>query len=224
MFQIVNFPSAALGDIRSLIQLSEGQLSTLANLLNSPVAVPPVDQAFEDMVREQLKLDAENAEAVVRVSLVLQSIELTAEQGGLVVDDFVSLIRKESPEDEQELIDEIDGKREALGQVAVQSAAIDRALHMRRIASGTQPSIDSIRTLVQLRPFFTRDENDKPGDVECLIPAMTLELKYNKDDRDHSATFSLSETKLDELIASLEDAKAKWQLLKTKFDDQICEQ
>jgi hypothetical protein len=52
---------------------------------------------------------------------------------------------------------------------------------------------------------------------------MTLELKYERDNREQSETFSLTEETLDELIGSLEDAKTQWALLKQKYSDEICE-
>lgn len=223
MFQLIHFPSDALPDIRALVHLSVDQLVTLAQLLDTKEAAPPVDQEFEDHVRETLQVTSETAEAVVRISLILQGTNLDSEKAAKVVEDFKQLIGLEKPDDQDDLINAITEKHEALINVVTRKQAIDRELQRRHIASGMQPAIESIRTLVQLRPLFQRNEDGEPVDIECLIPAMTLELKYERDNRELSATFSLTEETLDDLISSLEDAKAKWALLKQKYSDEICE-
>ncbi len=223
MFQLIRFPSDALPDIRELVHLSVDQLVTLAQLLDTKEAAPPVDQEFEDHVREELQLTAESAEAVVRISLILQGTNLDGEKALKVVEDFRQLIGLEKPEDQNDLLSAITEKHEALINVVTRKPAIARELQRRHIASGTQPAIESIRTLIQLRPLFQRNEDGEPIDIECLIPAMTLELKYERDDREHSATFSLTEETLEELIGSLEDAKAKWALLREKYSEELCE-
>jgi hypothetical protein len=223
MFQLIRFPSDALPDIRALVQLSVDQLETLSGLLDTKEAAPPIDQEFEDHVREALQLTPEIAEAVVRISLILQGTNLDGEKAGKVVEDFRQLIGLEKPDDQNQLLNAITEKREALINVVMRKPAIARELQRRHVASGTQPAIESIRTLVQLRPLFQRNEAGEPVDIECLIPAMTLELKYERDNREHSATFSLTEETLDDLIDSLEDAKAKWALLREKYSEEMCD-
>ena len=223
MFQLIRFPSDALPDIRALLQLSVDQLASLAQLLDTKEAAPPVDQEFEDHVRDVLRVTPEAAEAVVRISLILQGTNLDVEKADKVIEDFKELIGLEMPDDQDGLQDAIILKHEALIKVVTRKPAIARELQRRSIASGTQPAIESIRTFVQLRPLFERNEDGEPVDIECLIPAMTLELKYERDNREQSETFSLTEETLDELIGSLEDAKAKWALLKKKYSDEICE-
>ena len=223
MFQLIRFPSDALPDIRALLQLSVDQLASLAQLLDTKEAAPPVDQEFEDHVRDVLRVTPEAAEAVVRISLILQGTNLEGEKAVKVVEDFKQLIGLEKPDDQADLLHASIQKHEALIKVVTRKPAIARELQRRSIASGTQPAIESIRTFVQLRPLFERNEDGEPVDIECLIPAMTLELKYERDNREQSETFSLTEETLDELIGSLEDAKTQWALLKQQYSDEICE-
>ena len=223
MFQLIHFPADALPDIRALVQLSSDRLDTLSHLLDAKDAAPPIDQEFEDRVADKLCLDSEIAEAVVRISLILQGTNLDREKAVKVVEDFKQLIRSEKPDDQESLLGFIAEKHECLVNVVIRKRAISRELQRRSIASGTQPAIESIRTLVQLRPLFERNDKGEPVDIDCLIPAMTLELKYDRGGREHSATFSLTEETLNELIGSLKDARLKWALLKQKYSDQMCE-
>lgn len=223
MFQLIHFPVDAIPDVRALVQLDSDQLKILAQLLDTKEAAPPIDQYYEDTVANKLGINSEAAEAVVRVCLILQGANLNDEMAIKVVEDFEELFRSQKLEDQDDLLGLIQQKRVDLIDVVSRKPAITRELQRRHIASGTQPAIESIRTLVQLRPLFQRNDHGEPVDIECLIPAMTLELKFERDNREHSATFSLTEETLDDLIGSLEDAKAKWALLKQKYSDEICE-
>lgn len=222
MYQLIRFPPDALPDVRALAQLSTDQLRSLATMLDTKEAAPPVDQDFEDLVAETLGLKAECAEAVVRISLILQGMNLNNDAPEKIVEDFEYLIQVQAPNDRDDLLRMTHEKREDLINIVRRKSAITRELQRRHIASGTQPAIESIRTLVHLRPLFKRNEKGEPVDVDCLIPAMTLELKFERDDREHSATFTLTEETLDQLIDSLEDARSKWALLNQKYSDQIC--
>lgn len=223
MFQQIRFPPEALDDVRALVNLEVEQLRRLSKLLDSKDAAPPIDDSFEDQVAKRLDLSADTAESVVRVAIVLQSLDLSQSAAKEGVQDIEELVRSESQEDTDDLLAQVESKRDELIAIAKRKQTITRELDLRRIAVGTQPAIDAIRTLVQLRPLYERDEDHAPIDVECLVPAMTLEMKYRKDERSHSATFSLSEATLDELISSLEDAREKWKILKNKYSDQFCE-
>jgi len=222
MFQLIHFPAEALPDVRALIQLTNDQLSGLTRLLNTKDAAPPIEQSFEDEVRKALNVTPAIAESIIRVSAILQGMDLSEDNAAKVISDFEQLVESAATSEKQELLDSINSKRSLLQAIAKRTPAVTRELNVRRIGAGTQPGIHSIRTIVQLRPLFERDEDNTPIEIECLIPAMTLELKFSKDDREHSATFSLSESKLDELIESLEDARNKWQLLHQKYSDKIC--
>lgn len=223
MYQLIRFPPDALPDVAALVRLSTDQLNTLAQLLDTKEAAPPIDQDFEDLVAEKLGLKADCAEAVVRVSLVLQGMNFTHDASAKIINDFEQLIRSQEPSDQNELLRMVAEKREQLISVVRRKPAITRELQRRQVSSGTEPAIESIRTVVQLRPLFKRDEDGEPVDIECLIPAMTLEIKYERDDQEHSTTFALTEDTLEKLIDSLEDARSKWALLQKKYSDQICE-
>jgi hypothetical protein len=223
MFQLIRFPADALPDIQALVQLSVGQLTTLAGLLDSKEAVPPIEQEFADRVAGELSLDLETAEAVIEVCQALQETDLDDEKASKVVEDIEQLIRTESPPDSDRLLGLIHEKRAELEQVVRRKPAFTRELRRRDVAAGMQPAISSIRTLVSLHPLFERNLEAEPVGIECLIPVMTLELKYKRDDNVRSIAFSLSEESLAELIDSLIDARAKWDLIKHNFSENLCE-
>jgi len=221
MFKRISFPSEALPDIEALVSLSETQLTRLAALLDSKDAVAPVDQSFVEQIQQELGLSVDEADGVVQVCVVLQRLNIPDRDAREVVDDFQELIRKESS-DENPLIQAIEAKREALCEIVTRKQSVTREMKIQQIAGGTQPNLESIRTVIHLRPLYKRDGEDSPETIECMVPAMTLEFKYEKDSRQHSGTFNLSPKKLDELIKSLTDAKSKWQILNDEYADKIC--
>ena len=181
MFTRIHFPSEALDDVRELVSLSDVQLEKLAGLLNSKEATPPIEPGFVKTVEVGLGLASENvAESVTRLATVLQAQNLDAAQAAEVVDDMKALVVQELP-DEKDLLSNVDTKSASLAMVIQRQPEVSRQLKLRRMAAGTQPAIENIRTLVQLRPFFERDsETNKPKSIECMVPAMTLELSFEK--------------------------------------------
>ena len=222
MFTRIHFPSEALDDVRELVSLSPAQLGKLARLLNSKEATPPVNFEFVKRVEAALGLQSEHAaESVTRLVTILQREDLNEDQAAEVVADLFTLVEQELGGD-HDLLKGVGSKTVALAKVIQQQPEITRQLKLRRMAAGTQPAIKSIRTLVQLRPSFERDAKGKPKSIECMVPAMTLELSFDKDDRSQSATFSLDKETLSNLIENLEYAQLKWKMLNEKFSDQVC--
>lgn len=222
MFTRIQFPSEAFEDVRELVSLSDVQLQALAELLNTKEATPPVKPDFVKTVKARLEIDSEKeAESVTRLATVLQNQNLDATEAAEVVSDLKALVIRECSDDDNSLYG-FDEKSEALAKVIQRQPEISRQLKLRRLADGTQPAIESIRTLVQLRPFFERGTDGSPRSIECMVPAMTLELSFEKNDRSQSATFSLNEETLVSLIENLQDARLKWQMLNDEYFNQVC--
>lgn len=223
MFTRIHFTSEAIDDVRELVSLTDVQLEKLAGLLNSKEATPPVEPEFIKTVEATLDLGSKNAaESVTRLVTILQSEDLNASQAAEVVGDMITLV-KEELNDSKELLEGIGGKSNALAKVIERQPEISRQLKLKRMAAGTQPAIENIRTLVQLRPFFERDvSTNEPKSIECMVPAMTLELSFKKNERSQSATFSLDEEALNSLIENLQHARLKWQMLNKQFSEQVC--
>lgn len=224
MFQTVQFPAEANDDLLAVTLLSDVQLDELNRLMNTAEAVEPIDPSFIGVVANELTVSEEQADQLIRVAVVLKRLNLEADVATKVVDDMKEAIRTYTEDEEKrtQALSALSTNQERFVTLASRSEARVRVERRRRIQRGTQPPIEEIRTLVQLRPLFKEDQKGAPVSIECLVPAMTLELKFKRDDRIQSATFGLNRETLDELITSLERAKSKWDLMQSTYQDQIC--
>lgn len=224
MFQQLPFRSDAVNDIEELISLSNDQLSRLTDMLAVPEAAAPVDPNFVEHVIATLQLDGALGESIIATTVVLQRYGFNREEATAVVGDMRLAIERYVDADRREAaLAQLDEKTNALVKLLIQSPAVSRELRRRSIKAGTQPSIQSIRTLVQLRPLFAEDDEENATDIECLIPAITLELTYEKDGQSQSATFSLDDETLEKLLHQLQRTKVKWQVMHEKYAEFICE-
>ena len=224
MYRCVEFPPESIDDLLAVLSINQVQLGKLVELTNTANAIEPVDVGFLDEVSEALAVEESQANRLLRLAIVLKRANLDPEVAADVVDDMAEAVKTHLKDDGQRAaaLQNVENLRPLLTALATRSDVRIRIERQRRIQQGTQPEIDEIRTLVHLRPFFEEDNEGDPTTVECLLPAMTLELKFKRDDRFHSATFSLNEETLRSLIRSLERAEKKWNLINTQFSTQIC--
>lgn len=224
MFQRLPFPADAVSDIEELISLSDGQLRDLTGMLAAPEAAAPVDPSFIEQVTMALGLDEVLGESIVGTAVLLQRYGFDREAATEVVGDMRLAVKRYASIDQRpSLLDQLDEKAEALVELLIQHPEVSRELRRRSIQAGTQPSIKSIRTLVQLRPLFTEDEDENAVDIDCLIPAMTLELAFEKNGQTQTATFSLNDETLEQLLDQLHRTKAKWQIMHEKYAEHLYE-
>jgi len=224
MFQLAQFPPEAIQDILAATSLNAEQLQSLNQLMDTVAAVEPIDPSFIGIVADNLGVDEERADKLIRVGIVLKRLNLDADVAKQVVEDLSEAVRSytDNKTVRTKALGSIDENREQFVKLATRSEARVRIERRRRIQNGTQPAIEEIRTLVQLRPLFEEDAKGGPIAIECLVPAMTLELKFNKDERTQSATFGLNKETLEELIESLQRAQSKWDLMQESYHEDIC--
>jgi len=236
MFQAVHFPENALPDIVALVTLSHEALTKAADWADGTDAIEPVDhEAAVLTLRESLGCDEATANRIVRIGVVLKKQEFPPELSKAIVADLAETVRQYAPDSgdvagsgksKADILKAIESNRPVLMRFVSYSKAHQRQRRMRELAAGTQPVISGIRTFVQMRPLFDHEEDENPKEIECSVPSMTLQLKFREQesDRNRSATFSLSEEKLDELIQALNRARAKLNLMKQTYNDFLCEE
>ncbi len=222
MYKRINFPPEALDDVRQLMLLPEAKLTTLADLLESSDGVHLGDDSIIPMLEEILEISTLEAERIAQFCFALQFVPLTSEQAAEVVDDLKELVTREADGDTRQLIETIDSQRDTLIRIATQKSQIARILKVRKLTAGTHEHLNDVRTVVELRPVYHRNEDDEPDSIECLVPAMTIELKFGEDDSEQTAAFELTKDALELIIVRLIDASKKWEILEQEFSDRIC--
>lgn len=234
MFQTVQFPKDALPDIVALVTLSHDQLKLAADWADSIDAIEPVDAAKTvGALTKTLQVDELVANRIIRIGVVLKKQEFAPQLAENVVEDLAEALRLHAADEDDvcetglaatAIIEQINEKSETLGRFACVSDQHVRHRRIQELAAGTQPTIAGIRTFVQLRPLFDKEEDAEPDNIECMVPAMTLQLKIMEAERERSATFSLDEEKLDDLIKALQRAKAKFNLMKSNYGELVCKE
>jgi len=222
MYKRINFPSEALDDVRQLVLLSDEKLTKLAELLESSDGVHIGDDSIIPMLEEVLEISSLEAERIAQFCFALQSVPMWPEQAAEIVDDLKELVTREAGDDARQLKTQIDSQRETLIRIATQKPQIARILKVRKLTAGTHDHLNDVRTIVELRPVYHRNEDDEPDSIECLVPAMTIELQFGKDNSEQTTAFELTKDVLELIIVRLIDANAKWDVLERDFSDRIC--
>ncbi len=218
------FPADWLPQIGGLVSLTSTQLSRLSELLDVPEAAAPVERDFVAGLLDELDVNSVDGEGAVGLAISLQRSDIEASDAPDIVADMRTAIERfASDEERADLLARIDERSTLIVGVVTRKPAITRELKRRSIRQGTQPAISSIRTLVQLRPLFEEDEEGNATGIECMIPAMTLELKFDRNEHEHTATYSLDEETLQKMLDQLQRTQDKWRLLHEEYHDQICE-
>jgi len=222
MYKRINFPAEAFEDVRQLLLLPDEKLTNLADLLESSDGVHLGDDSIISMLEEVLEISTLEAERIAQFCFALQFVPLSTEQAAEVVDDLKELVTLEAGYDAEQLIETIDSRRDTLIRIATQKPQIARILKVRKLTAGTHDHLNDVRTIVELRPVYHRNEDDEPDSIECLVPAMTIELQFGKDDSEQTTAFELTKDVLELIIVRLIDANAKWDVLERDFSDRIC--
>lgn len=223
MYKRINFPSEALDDVRQLVLLSDEKLTKLAELLESSDGVHIGDDSIIPMLEEVLEISSLEAERIAQFCFALQFVPLSSEQAAEVVDDLKELVTLEAGYDAEQLIETIDSRRDTLIRIATQKPQIARILKVRKLTAGTHDHLNDVRTIVELRPVYHRNEDDEPDSIECLVPAMTIELQFGGDEDEQTVCFELTRDALELMIVRLVDASRKWDILEEEFKDRICQ-
>lgn len=221
MYKRINFPPEALDDVRQLMLLPAAKLTTLADLLESGDGVHLGDEQIIPMLEEKLGISDLEAERIAQFCFALQFVPLTPEQATDVVDDLRELVTREAGEEAERLLSAIDSREATLTRIATQKPQISRILKVRELTAGTHQHLHDVRTIIELRPVFHRNEDDEPDTIECLVPAMTIEMKYGDDGNEQSTAFELTKDALDQIIVRLLEASQKWDILEREFGERI---
>lgn len=226
-------PAEAMDDIRRLLLLQPQQLNALAGLFELAEAAFPLRTKFINRVAETLNVAIETARSVVVVVhfLLLRRNQDSAAEFSKVASDIWGDIRdyiagKTDLVDRQALLDSIDANRVVLESLATPKPQRNRAVKIRRLSSGPERTIDSIRTVCQLRPLFEEGEltegNEPPEDIVGLVPSLLLELQVSEPDgTDQVLVFGMSPETLTELAKVIQRTQRKLATIESRFQNDI---
>jgi hypothetical protein len=225
----VVLPSGAVDDVCTLLQLSSDQLASLDRLFATGESASPLRPSFINRVAETLNVRLDQARSVVMVChfLLLQPDDLRIEDPEYareLLDDLREFVESDVPEsDKTTLLASLDTNRMMLESLAMPKPDRLRAQKIRRLASGPEQSILSIRTLCQLRPLFEGPEHEEQ--IVGLVPTIVLEVEATDADGDaQTVAFSLNSDALRSLEQVVKRTQEKLAAIREKYGDELLDE
>ena len=225
-------PAEAMDDIRRLLLLQPNQLDALAGLFELAESAFPLRTKFINRVAEALVVDIETARSfVVVVHFLVRKNQDAAADVSQVASEIWSDIRdyiagKTDLVDRQPLLDAIDANRAVLESLAIPKPKRNRATKVRRLSSGPERTIESVRTVCQLRPLFEATDsiegNQPTEDIAGLVPSLLLELQVREPDGTAQIlVFGMSPETLTELEKVIQRTQRKLATIESRFQNDI---
>jgi hypothetical protein len=178
----LTLPKTAFRDVKSFLHLEEEQLRALGELFGTPASIAPRRPEFVGEVAKSLRLDTSTVETVI---LVCQFLLTVVEEGippEEIVDDLRAfLVQHAASSEDRDVITALDQKRPALVSLLTPKPARTRALKVEYLAHGPNPTVDSFRTVCELRPVFESPEGRET--IVGYVPCILLEVKTSDRER-----------------------------------------
>ncbi|MEX0702015.1 MAG: hypothetical protein WD069_07960 [Planctomycetales bacterium] len=220
------FPIAASADVLALVRLTPQQLRQLVELFSTADSAHPLRAEFINSIAETLRLPVSDARSVVAVLHCLliprdDSQHPDPAYARDLIDDLREFVDQQAPDDvKAALLTSLDTNRTLFESLATPKPLRVRALKVRRLASGPEPMLDSVRTLCQLRPLFEGEAHNE--DIAGVVPSILLQFETTDQDGDAKTfAFGLTPSGLDELSATIERTKEKLEAIRNKYGPDL---
>jgi hypothetical protein len=213
-------PKSAFKDVKLLLSLDTDQLRRFDEFFATAasIAASTADPARE--ISKQLGLDAAAVETVLMVCQFLLSVAADGAKPEEMVNDLVTFAAQNAPGD-KDFLASIARKRAALVSLLTPKPARRRALKVESLAHGPQPTVDSFRTVCDVRPVFESVEGKES--IVGYVPTILLEAKVSDPDGDNSRAIMLHMTSA--MLASLKEVvertEEKLAAIRAKFGKDL---
>jgi hypothetical protein len=217
---VLPLPPNALKDIRLLIELDEKKLPILGELFATAESLPPLRQAFLRQAAESLQIDLVSARTVVVTCQVLMSwVEQGAKPAEVVreIRDFLAAMV--SAGERERVLNTFDAKRSILEMVLTPKAARLTAQKVRYLTYGLEPTVDSFRTVCELRPVFEGLEGQET--IIGYAPIVIFEVKLSGGAGEQTVLLHFSPEMLKSLGDVVKRTEKKLEAIKGKFGDAL---
>jgi len=168
-------PRRAFEDIKLLLSLDEAKLRALSEFFGSAESIQARNPDITKKVSERLGIDHRTTETVVMVCGFLLSVAEEGTKPEDIITDIRSFVAQYGSSDE--LPAAVDKKREAIIALLTPKPARMRALKVEYLAHGPHPTVDSFRTVCDLRPVFERSDGKEV--IVGYVPTILLEARVS---------------------------------------------
>jgi hypothetical protein len=226
MAKRVIMPRKALNDVLALVRLRSDQLRTLAELFSGAESASPFRRTFVNRVAESLSVPIDSARSLITVVhfLLLQSSDLRQFDDSIaqeIVEDLREYVEQNAATDDKtQLLENFDAGRAEFQSLATPKQGRVRAMKIRRLSSGPEHTVQSVRTLCQLRPLFEGEEHNEQ--IVGLVPNIVLVIEALNDNDDTTTfAFELAPAVLDELERTVSRTKEKLSGIRAKYGTDL---
>lgn len=220
MARHITLPSTAFNDVKSLLRLDEDKLRALGDLFSTSASIAPHAADFMREVTERLDIDTPTAESVV---LVCQFLLTVVEEGNRpqdILNDVHEFVTQHASADQEDIISAFDRKRKVLEFLLTPKPARSKALKLQYLAHGLYPTVDSFRTVCELRPVFERPKEQET--IVGYVPMIILEVKSSDTEGDGQTVFlHLTSNKLKSLKETIARTEEKLAAIQARFGNEL---
>jgi hypothetical protein len=171
-------PKTAFEDVKSFLRLDEEKLRALDGLFSTSASIAPRRPEFISKVSNALGLDITTTESVVLVCHFLLAVVEEGYPPEETLNDLREFVVQLATEQEKDVVAAaLDQKRATLIFLLTPKPERIRARKVEYLAHGPYPTVDSFRTVCELRPVFESVEGQET--IIGYVPTVILEAKIS---------------------------------------------
>lgn len=213
-------PKAASTDVKAFLRLEDEKLQALAELFSTAASISPHRPEFIRDVAKRLRLDHPTAESVVLVCQFLLSCVEGGSRPDDILNDLQEFVTQHAGAEVDDLARAITTKRAAFVSLLTPKAERTRALKVEYLAHGPHPTVDSLRTICELRPVFERREEQEI--IVGYVPTILLEVKVSdREGQGRTVLLYLTSETLKDLKEVVKRTEEKLNVIRGTFEKEL---
>jgi hypothetical protein len=213
-------PKSAFKDVKSLLRLEEDKLRVLGELFGTSASIAPRSPEFIREVSERLHLETPTVESII---LVCQFLLTVVEEGNPpqeILNDVREFIAQYASPEERDILPAMDHKRKVLESLLTPKPERSRALKVAYLANGPHPTVDSFRTVCELRPVFECPQGRES--IVGLVPTILMEVKLSDmDGEGRKVLLQLTPGSLKSLSEVVKRTQEKLDVIRARFGEEL---
>jgi len=209
-------PKTAFNDIRLLLTLDEGQLRALSECFATAESIAIRKPEFIKNVSERIGLDMQKTGTLLMVCSFLLSVADEGTNPEEIVNNLREFVTQYAPTEDKEILAAPDKMRQGLISLLTPKPARIRAVKVEYLAHGPHPTVDSFRTICDLRPVFERTDGKEA--IVGYVPTILLEAKVSDlNGEQETVLLYLTSDMLESLKTVVERTSEKMEAIRAKF-------
>lgn len=137
-----------------------------------------------------------------------------------IINDVREFLSKSAAPNETDIVKALDGKRRLFESLLKPKPERSRALKVNYLAHGLHPTVDSVRTICELRPVF-----DCPREQEVIVgyvPTVCMEIESSDTEGNGTTVLlQLSPKMVQTFKQVIERTEEKLSAIRTKFGNEL---